>query len=308
VAATPTAGAQFITFQERSALRSMLLRLRWPAGAVALACGSAWITAVAARNGWLHIVVEVSVAALAMAAGAIVAIAAQNRNHRQFVETMAKALDARDPYTAGHSSRVADYAYATARAMGFSKRAARTILDAAQLHDIGKIGVPDAVLQKQGPLTLEEIGLVRLHPVIGRKILERTGHFKKLLPVVELHHENWDGTGYPYGMRGEDIPLDARIARVADAFDAMTSGRCYRPAPTVDWAVAEMRRCSGTHFDPRVASVFLTLVGHGVFEQTLQSAAGESWTTNTSAWASPAAYTELALDVVSTSRHSVRGA
>jgi HD-GYP domain-containing protein (c-di-GMP phosphodiesterase class II) len=306
--ATLTAGAQFITFEKRSALRSMALRLRWPAAAMVLAGASVWITSLAARQGWLHIVVEVSVATMAMAVGAMVAITTLNRSHRQFVETMAKALDARDPYTAGHSSRVADYAYATARAMGFSKRAARTILDAAQLHDIGKIGVPDAVLQKTGPLTLEEIGLIRLHPVIGRKILERTGHFTKFLPVVELHHENWDGTGYPYGMRGEDIPLDARIARVADAFDAMTSGRCYRAAPTVDWAIAEMRRCSGTHFDPRVASVFLTLVGHGVFKETLQSAVGEQWTTSTSAWDSPAAYTELALEVASTSRHSVRGA
>lgn len=267
----------------------MAVHFRWPAAAavvlgVFLAGGSGWITAVATRHGALHILVELSIAAVAMAAGALAAVGTLNRNHRQFVETMAKALDARDPYTAGHSSRVADYAYGTARALGYSKRGARTILEAALLHDIGKIGVPDAVLQKLGPLTLEEIGLVRLHPVIGRKILERAGQFKKLLPIVELHHENWDGSGYPYRMRGEEIPLDARIARVADAFDAMTSARCYREAPTVDWAVGEMRRCSGTHFDPRVAGVFLTLLEHGVFAGTLQNASGEPWPIGISAW------------------------
>jgi HD-GYP domain-containing protein (c-di-GMP phosphodiesterase class II) len=284
--ATPAIWAQFGTVPQKFAVRSLALHFRWPAATVAALSAGAWITALAARQGWLHIVIEVAIASVAMGAGALAAVTVLNRNHREFVETMAKALDARDAYTAGHSSRVADYAFATAQALGFSKRAARTLLEAAQLHDIGKIGVPDAVLQKRGPLTLEEIGLVRLHPVIGRKILERTGQFKKLLPVVELHHENWDGTGYPYGLRGEEIPLDARIARVADAFDAMTSARCYRAAPTVDWAVEEMRRCSGTHFDPKVASTFLALLYHGVFEQTLQSAAGEDWVSGTE---SPAA-------------------
>ena len=293
---TRAAWTQFDTFPEGSALRTMALRFRWPAAAVALAGGSATITAVAALHGWLHIVVEISVATLAMAVGAMVAIVRLNRSHREFVETMAKALDARDAYTAGHSCRVADYCYGTARAMGFSKRSARTILEAAQLHDIGKIGVPDAVLQKAGPLTLEEIGLIRLHPVIGRKILERTGHFKKLLAVVELHHENWDGTGYPYGLRGEDIPLDARIARVADAFDAMTSARVYRAAPTVDWAVEELRRCAGTHFDPRVTGVFLTLLQNGIFAETLDSASGESWASG-GAPLNPAVYDELALEI-----------
>lgn len=267
--------------------------------------GSAAITAVAALHGWLHIVVEVSISMLAMAIGALIAIAKSNRNHRQFVETMAKALDARDSYTAGHSSRVADYAYGTARALGFSKRAARALLDAAELHDIGKIGVPDAVLQKRGPLTLDELGLVKLHPVIGRKILERTGMFQKLLPVVELHHENWDGTGYPYGLRGEEIPLEARIARVADAFDAMTSARPYREAPTRQWAIEELRRCTGTHFDPRVAAVFLTLLQHGVFEETLRRASGESWA---SGGTSPVKYGEIALEIASGGSRSLRRA
>jgi HD-GYP domain-containing protein (c-di-GMP phosphodiesterase class II) len=190
---------------------------------------------------------------------------------------MAKALDARDSYTAGHSGRVAEYAYATSRALGFSKRRARILREAAQLHDIGKIGIPDAVLQKNGPLTMEEVGLVRLHPLIGRRILERARQFGKLLPVVELHHENWDGTGYPYGLSGERIPFEARIARVSDAFDAMTSARSYRPRPTLEWAVQELERCSGTQFDPQVVSAFLALLKNGVFDETLRGTAGERW-------------------------------
>ncbi|HXP87346.1 MAG TPA: HD-GYP domain-containing protein [Bryobacteraceae bacterium] len=304
---TPAAGAQFDTFPERFGLGARALRLRWPAAVAGLAGASISVIAVAAAHGLLHIVVEVSVASLAMALGALAAMATLNKSYRQFVETMAKALDARDSYTAGHSCRVADYCYGTGRALGFSKRAARTLLEAAQLHDIGKIGVSDAVLQKPGPLTREEIGLIRLHPVIGRKILERTGRFKKLLPVVELHHENWDGTGYPYGMRGEEIPLEARIARVADAFDAMTSARVYRTAPTVDWAAEELRRCSGTDFDPHVAGVFLALLQNGVFNETLASGAGDSWASGagSSPW-NPEAYTELALEIAAGTARSFR--
>jgi HD-GYP domain-containing protein (c-di-GMP phosphodiesterase class II) len=185
---------------------------------------------------------------------------------------MARALDARDPYTAGHSTRVADYSRAIAQAMGLSKRAVRTIGEAAELHDIGKIGVPDAVLQKPGRLTAEEVGLIRLHPQIGRRILEKTGKFQDLLPVVELHHENWDGTGYPYGFRGENVPVEARIVHVADAFDAMTSARCYRDAPSLAWALKELRRCAGKQFDPQVTGVFLELLDGGACDTILDSA------------------------------------
>jgi putative nucleotidyltransferase with HDIG domain len=184
----------------------------------------------------------------------------------QFVETMAQALDARDPYTAGHSLRVAAYSHTLAVAMGLSNEDAETIRIAAQLHDIGKIGIPDTVLQKPGPLTPEEYGLIKLHPQIGRKILEKVGRFDRLLNVVELHHENHDGTGYPYGLAGSEVPLDARIVHVADVFDAMTTTRSYRPELPLWAAIEEIGKNAGFQFDPLVARTFLRLLAEGRIE------------------------------------------
>jgi putative nucleotidyltransferase with HDIG domain len=184
----------------------------------------------------------------------------------QFVETMAQALDARDPYTAGHSLRVAAYSHTLARALGLSDQDAETIRVAAQLHDIGKIGIPDAVLQKPGMLTPEEYGLIKLHPQIGRKILEKVGRFESLLAVVELHHENYDGTGYPYALAGHHVPIAARIVHVADAFDAMTTTRSYRPALSLRSATHEIERNAGRMFDPVVAKTFLKLIAEGEIE------------------------------------------
>ena len=184
----------------------------------------------------------------------------------QFVETMAQALDARDPYTAGHSLRVAEYSRTLATAMGLSEQAAETICIAAQLHDIGKIGIPDTVLQKPGRLTSEEYGLIKLHPQIGRRILERVGRFEGLLAVVELHHENHDGTGYPFGLAGDAVPIEARIVHVADAFDAMTTTRSYRPALSLRAAVQEIERNAGNQFDPVAAKAFLELIAEGKVE------------------------------------------
>jgi len=184
----------------------------------------------------------------------------------QFVETMAQALDARDPYTAGHSLRVADYSHALARAMGLSEMDSQTIRIAAQLHDIGKIGIPDAVLQKPGLLTPDEYGLIKLHPQIGRKILEKVGRFEMLLAVVELHHENHDGSGYPYGLAGNQVPIAARIVHVADSFDAMTTTRSYRSALPMRSAVHEIERNAGRMFDPAVANAFLNLIADGQIE------------------------------------------
>lgn len=183
-----------------------------------------------------------------------------DRAYLQFVETMAQALDARDPYTAGHSLRVAAYSHALAQAMGLPAEDAETIRIAAQLHDIGKIGIPDAVLQKPGLLTPEEYGLIKLHPQIGRKILEKVGRFERLLAVVELHHENHDGTGYPYGLAGNNVPIAARIVHVADSFDAMTTTRSYRPALPLRAAMHEIERNAGRMFDPLAAKAFLRLI------------------------------------------------
>jgi len=179
---------------------------------------------------------------------------------------MAQALDARDPYTAGHSLRVAAYSHALAQEMGLPAAQSEDIRIAAQLHDIGKIGIPDAVLQKPGPLTPEEYGLIKLHPQIGRKILEKVGRFEGLLTVVELHHENHDGTGYPYSLAGNLVPIEARIVHVADSFDAMTSSRSYRPALPMPAAIQEIERNIGRQFDPAAARAFLRLIENGKIE------------------------------------------
>jgi HD-GYP domain-containing protein (c-di-GMP phosphodiesterase class II) len=191
------------------------------------------------------------------------------RAYFQFVETMAQALDARDPYTAGHSLRVGAYAYAIAREMALPEHQAETIRIAGQLHDIGKIGIPDAILQKPGPLTFEEFGLVKLHPQIGRKILEKVGRFDKLLAPVELHHERQDGKGYPYGLVGKRIPIEARILQVADCFDAMTTSRAYRIALPLRDAIGELQVNAGSQFDAEIVEVFLKLIADGKQEDML---------------------------------------
>jgi HD-GYP domain-containing protein (c-di-GMP phosphodiesterase class II) len=172
-------------------------------------------------------------------------------------EALAEALDARDRYTAGHSLRVAEYARTIAQELDLLEADTEGIRLAAWLHDVGKIGIPDAVLLKPGPLTAEEFGLVKLHPQIGRRILERAHGFEHILDAVELHHENYDGTGYPYAVRGDQIPLAARVIRVADAFDAMTTDRAYRPAFTPESAMEAIHAGSGREFDPRCARAFL---------------------------------------------------
>jgi putative nucleotidyltransferase with HDIG domain len=184
----------------------------------------------------------------------------------QFVETMAQALDARDPYTAGHSLRVAEFSHALAIEMGLPESDAEMIRIGAQLHDIGKIGIPDAVLRKPGLLTPEEYGLIKLHPQIGRKILEKVGRFEELLSIIELHHENHDGTGYPYGLSDTQIPLPVRIVHVADSFDAMTTSRSYRPALSLHAAVQEMKKNIGRQFDPLAVKAFLRLIAAGKIE------------------------------------------
>jgi putative nucleotidyltransferase with HDIG domain len=179
----------------------------------------------------------------------------------EFIESLASALDARDPYTAGHSRRVSQYATATAQAMGLAPAQIQEIRVGALLHDIGKIGITDAVLQKPGRLTSEEDALIRLHPSIGRRILEGVNGFQPYLNVVELHHENWDGSGYPKGLHREATPLTARVVKIADAWDAMTSDRPYRQGMSRNQALAMLRKASGTQMDPAIIEVFCSLWG-----------------------------------------------
>ena len=177
------------------------------------------------------------------------------------VETMAQALDARDPCTAGHSKRVSEYATAIAITMGLSPGEIETIRLGARLHDIGKIGISDTVLRKPGTLTPEEYDIIKLHPQIGRKILHRVAAFERYLPLVELHHEDFDGQGYPYGLKGHEVPLAVRIVRVADVFDALTTDRSYRQAMPLHRACAMIESRAGVKFDPDVVRALRATLG-----------------------------------------------
>jgi putative nucleotidyltransferase with HDIG domain len=165
------------------------------------------------------------------------------------VRALAAALDARDPYTAGHSERVSTLAVAIGEELKLDAEAMETLRLGALLHDVGKIGVPDEVLRKPGALTAAEFEALKVHPTAGARILRSIPFLAPHIPIVELHHERPDGRGYPYGLRGDTIPLGARIVHVADAFDAMTSARAYRAARLPVEAIAELRRCAGTDFD-----------------------------------------------------------
>ena len=173
------------------------------------------------------------------------------------LETLGAALDSRDVGTESHSRRVHGYALATARAHGLGEEELTDLAHGVLLHDIGKIGIPDAILLKPGPLTKDEWTIMRTHPEIGRRLIENIPFLKGAVPIVYCHHERWDGNGYPRGLKGDDIPLGARIFSVVDAFDAMTFDRPYSKAITFQAAKTEIVRCAGSHFDPAVVRSFL---------------------------------------------------
>ncbi|HEY7501230.1 MAG TPA: HD domain-containing phosphohydrolase [Vicinamibacterales bacterium] len=168
------------------------------------------------------------------------------------IRALALALDARDPYTAGHSERVSALSVAVGRQMGLPDDQLDILRLGALLHDIGKIGISDAVLRKPGPLTAEEFDVIQEHPAVGARILRSVPFLAPHLPIVELHHERPDGQGYPHRLRGDEIPLVARIVHVADAFDAITSARAYRPARGSADALRELWRHAGSQFDAEV--------------------------------------------------------
>ena len=173
------------------------------------------------------------------------------------IEALAAAVEARDPYTHGHTQRVEEYAVIMAEALGCSPEEISAIRRASVLHDIGKIGIEDAILRKQGRLEPDEELRMQRHPVIGVDMLQGIDFLEPVLPLIRHHHERWDGNGYPDQFRADEIPLGARILAVADAVDAMTSDRAYRPARTFEYAKTEILKGSGTHFDPEVVTAFI---------------------------------------------------
>jgi putative nucleotidyltransferase with HDIG domain len=174
------------------------------------------------------------------------------------IYALAATVDAKDHYTYGHSKKVSKYATEIAVALDYSEDRIATIRAAALLHDIGKIGVSDSVLLKTNALNADDWESIRAHPKLGVAILKHVGGLSSCLAAIQYHHERYDGTGYPAGLKGENIPLDARILAVADSFDAMTSFRPYREGKmSTPEALAEITRCSGTQFDSKIVEVFV---------------------------------------------------
>jgi ribonuclease P protein subunit RPR2 len=184
-----------------------------------------------------------------------------DRVYLEITAALARAVEARDEYTGSHVERVSRHALRIARALGLGDDALRQIEFGGVLHDVGKIGVPDAVLGKPGALTPEEWETMRRHPIIGRSMLQGIAFLGPAVDAVAHHHERWDGDGYPFGLAGDEIPLAGRIVSVADAFDAMTTDRPYRRGLSTEVAVAELERGKGTAFDVDVVGAFLGTIG-----------------------------------------------
>jgi putative two-component system response regulator len=188
----------------------------------------------------------------------------------QTVESLAVALEAKDRYTSGHSQRVARFARLIARGLGLPKEEIDTVGQVALLHDIGKIGMLDKILNKPGNLTPEELQAIKAHPVVGAQILAPVKTFEKHIAGIKHHHEMYDGTGYPDRLKGQAIPLEARIVTLADAFDAMTSTRPYRVGLPLEFAIREMKKMAGSQFSPDCVDAFIrVLQSSGVMEADL---------------------------------------
>jgi putative nucleotidyltransferase with HDIG domain len=178
--------------------------------------------------------------------------------------TLSSLIEAKDPYTAGHTQRVTGYAVEVGKRMGLSNPEVETLRIAGLLHDVGKVGIPDVTLNKPTRLTRAEWMMMHAHPVESASLAEQVDAFREAAPTIRHHHENWDGTGYPDGLRGEAIPLLARILAVADRYEAMTSDRPYRKALSREQAVDELRAAAGVTLDGSVVAVYIDLLDKGV--------------------------------------------
>ena len=210
--------------------------------------------------------------------------------NQDLIETLAAVIDARDVFTYGHSTQVTNYALAIAKEMGLPEEEREMIRKAGLLHDIGKVGISERILAKKGAITQDERHILEQHPVLGEEILGRVKDMKELAEIVGSHHERYDGNGYPYGRKGEEIPLAGRILGVADALDAMLSDRPYRPAMNLLQALVEIRRNAGTQFDPNVVEALLRVAekadtdffknsARTIEAASIQQADDYSWTT-----------------------------
>ncbi|MEO0122879.1 MAG: HD-GYP domain-containing protein [candidate division WOR-3 bacterium] len=182
------------------------------------------------------------------------------QNFNEFVQLIAKTIDAKDKYTAGHSMRVAEYAVRIAKIFNLDERQIEILRKACLLHDIGKIGIPDGVLNKKSPLTTKDRSYIYKHPKLGKEILGQMSDFQEILDIIYFHHERYDGSGYPNGLKNDEIPLLARILAVADAYDAMLSERPYRPAMSKFEAIKELLNSRGKQFDPEIVEKFVDII------------------------------------------------
>jgi len=192
----------------------------------------------------------------------------------QTVETLNAAVEARDPYTAGHSQRVRRVALAVGRTLGLPSKRLGTLGTAALFHDVGKIGIPDSILTKAGPLEPVEAAIMREHVTRGAEIVAKVSSFQDAVPVIRHHHERWDGLGYPDALSGEEIPLEAAIIGLADAWDAMTTDRPYKDALSLNDALMQIRSGRGKQFNPSVVDAFTEVVRHRPAEVMPPGAAG----------------------------------
>lgn len=180
--------------------------------------------------------------------------------YMETIQALSKTIEAKDKYTCGHANRVKEYAVKLAKAMNLTSKQVENIETAALLHDIGKIGIDDNILKKEDKLTKEEYDSIKQHPVIGANILQDVDFLKNIIDIVKYHHERYDSKGYPEGLSGDDIPIEAAILSLADAFDAMTSDRPYRQALSKEKAIDEIKSSQGRQFHPKLAQVFIDII------------------------------------------------